>query len=43
MLNLKLKPSNVFVQETEEEEPIEFDWHSQSGLKANIAKVKEEF
>ncbi len=43
MLNLKLKPSSIFVSENEDEEPVEFDWHCKEGLKANISKVKEEF
>ena len=43
MLNLKLKPSSLFVSQNEEEEPVEFEWHSKEGLKHNINKVKEEF
>ena len=43
MLNLKLKPSSLFVSQNEEEEPVEFEWHSKEGLKLNIGKVKEEF
>ena len=42
-LNLKLKPSTLFVSQNEEEEPVEFDWHCKEGLKQNIARVKEEF
>jgi adenylate kinase len=43
MLDLKLKPSSLFVSQNEEEEPVEFDWHSKTGLSQNIQKVKEEF
>jgi len=43
MLNLKLKPSSLFVSQNEEEEPVEFDWHCKDGLKSSIRKVKEEF
>ena len=43
MLNLKVKPSSLFVSQNEEEEPVEFDWHCKDGLKASISKVKEEF
>ena len=43
MLNLKLKPSTLFVSQNEEDEPVEFDWHCKEGLKANISRVKEEF
>ncbi len=43
MLNLKLKPSSLFVSQNEEEDPVEFEWHSKEGLKHNIGKVKEEF
>jgi adenylate kinase len=42
-LNLKLKPSSLFVSQNEEEEPIDFNWHCKEGLKNNIASVKEEF
>jgi hypothetical protein len=43
MLNLKLKPSALFVSPNEEEEPIDFNWHCKNGLKENINRVKEEF
>ena len=43
MLNLKVKPSSLFVSQNEEEEPVEFEWHCKDGLKVNISKVKEEF
>jgi SpoVK/Ycf46/Vps4 family AAA+-type ATPase len=43
MLNLKLKPSSLFVSQNEEEEPVEFEWHCKDGLKASIPTVKEEF
>lgn len=43
MLNLKLRPSTLFVSQNEEEEPVEFEWHCKEGLKSNIARVKEEF
>jgi adenylate kinase len=43
MLNLKLKPSSLFISQNEEEEPVEFDWHCKEGLKSNIAISKEEF
>ena len=36
MLNLKVKPSTLFVSQNEEEEPIEFEWHCKEGLKTNI-------
>jgi len=42
-LNLKAKPSSLFVSQNEEEEPVEFDWHCKDGLKTNIQKAKEEF
>ena len=40
MLNLKVRPSTLFVSQNEEEEPVEFDWHCKDGLKTNIAKAK---
>jgi adenylate kinase len=54
MLNIKAKPSKIFVPETEgagegEEEEAEggddggFQWHCKGGLSANIQRVKEEF
>ena len=44
LLDLKIKPSKLFVQQGgEEEEPVEFDWHCKSGLAANIQTVKNEF
>lgn len=36
MLNLKLKPSSLFISANEEEEPVDFNWHSKQGLAANI-------
>ena len=41
MLNIKVKPSSLFV--SEEEEQPDFNWHCKEGLRANIGKVKEEF
>lgn len=43
MLNLKLKPSSLFISANEEEEPVDFNWHSKQGLAFNIQLVKEEF
>ena len=43
MLNLKLRPSSLFVSQNEEEDPVEFEWHCKEGLKNNISKAKEEF
>jgi adenylate kinase len=43
MLNLKLRPSSLFVSQNEEEEPVEFEWHCKEGLKTNISKAKSEF
>jgi len=43
LLNLKVKPSALFVSENEEEEPVEFDWHCKQGLQQNIKTVTEEF
>jgi len=43
MLNLKVRPSSLFVSMNEEEEPVEFEWHCKSGLAANIKTAKEEF
>lgn len=43
MLNLKLKPSSLFVSANEEEESVDFNWHCKLGLAANIQIVKEEF
>lgn len=47
MLNLKIKPSSLFVAsggsgEEEAAEP-DFNWHCKAGLAANIQVVKEEF
>lgn len=36
MLDLKVKPSPLFVSNNEEEEPVEFDWHCKNGLATNI-------
>ncbi len=53
MLNIKAKPSKIFIPETEGAEENEeeggdadaggFQWHCKSGLAANIQRVKEEF
>ena len=55
MLNIKVKPSSLFVPDTEggedgEEEEAEadedagdFSWHCKNGLAQNIQLVKEEF
>jgi hypothetical protein len=43
MLNLKVKPSALFVSQNEEEDPVDFNWHCKDGLKSCISKVKEEF
>ena len=43
MLNLKLKPSSLFISANEEEEPVDFNWHCKLGLASNIQIVKEEF
>ncbi|CAI2386648.1 unnamed protein product [Moneuplotes crassus] len=44
-IDLNLKPSPLMVQESndEEAEPVEFPWHCEKGLAANIDKVKGEF
>ena len=44
-LDLNLKPSSLMIQESEDEEaePVEFPWHCEKGLAANIDKVKAEF
>ena len=44
-IDLNLKPSSLMVTPTDEEEaePVEFPWHCEKGLAANIQKVKEEF
>lgn len=44
-IDLNLKPSSLMVTPTDEEEaePVEFPWHCEKGLAANIVKVKEEF
>ena len=44
-IDLNLKPSALMVAPTndEEAEPVEFPWHCEKGLAANIKKVKEEF
>lgn len=36
LLDLKLKPSNLFVSQNEEDEPVEFEWHCKNGISANI-------
>ena len=47
MLNLKIKPSPLFVGGGEGEEGgdagSDFNWHCKNGLAANIQLVKEEF
>ena len=44
-IDLNLKPSTLMVQPTDDEEaePVEFPWHCEKGLVANIQKVKSEF
>ena len=42
LLNLRVKPSPLFVPSSEEEE-IDFNWHCKSGLAKNIQLVKDEF
>jgi predicted AAA+ superfamily ATPase len=43
MLDLKVKPSNLFISTNEEDEPVDFEWHCKSGLAVNIQLVKDEF
>jgi adenylate kinase len=44
MLNLRVKPSSLFVSpDGAEEGGVDFNWHCKSGLAANIQKVKEEY
>jgi adenylate kinase len=44
MLNLRAKPSSIFVAEGEEGgDTADFNWHCKAGLAANIQVVKEEF
>lgn len=47
MLNLKIKPSSLFVgaggEGEEAAEQPDFNWHCKAGLAANIQVVKEEF
>jgi hypothetical protein len=43
MLDLRVKPSSLFISTNEEEEPVDFNWHCKSGLAVNIQLVKEEF
>lgn len=43
MLNLRVKPSSIFVSSGEDQEEVDFNWHCKSGLAANIQTVKEEF
>lgn len=46
MLNLRVKPSSLFVGGGEGEEggdSVDFNWHCKSGLALNIQTVKEEF
>ena len=46
MLNLRIKPSSLFVGAGEGEEggeQVDFNWHCKSGIAANIQTVKEEF
>lgn len=45
-IDLNLKPSPLMVTPTDEGEdvePVDFPWHCEKGLAANIHKVKEEF
>ena len=44
-IDLNLRPSSLMVtpEGVEDAEPVEFPWHWEKGLAANIAKVKEEF
>lgn len=53
LLNIKVKPSSLFIEDTsgknpddddyEAPEDIEFDWHSKGGLASNIKLVLSEF
>ena len=50
MLNIKAKPSPIFVPQENPEDPEaeaegenDFNWHCKSGLQANIQRVKKEF
>jgi len=46
MLNLRIKPSTLFVGGGEGEEggdSVDFNWHCKAGLAANIQTVKDEF
>jgi adenylate kinase len=44
-IDLNLKPSSLMIAPTDDEEaePVEFPWHWEKGLAANIKVVKEEF
>ena len=44
-INLNLTPSSLMVADpkAEDAEPVEFEWHCEKGLAANIEKVKNEF
>lgn len=44
-IDLNLRPSSLMVmpEGVEEAEPVDFPWHCEKGLAANIGKVKEEF
>jgi adenylate kinase len=42
MFDLVIKPSSLMVSDNQEE-PVEFNWHCEAGLAANIKKVRDEF
>ena len=42
LLDLWLKPSPIFVKQTEDED-VDFNWHCEIGLAKSIQKVKEEY
>ena len=42
-LDLRVRPSPLFVKLNEEDEDVEFKWHCEVGLPKSIQSIKQEF